>query len=86
MALLACPFGGCGLSSAANDRADGVAMASDGGREIALKRRKERLEAALRANLKQRKAQRRGRLANAAGPDAPETSDKREADASAKRD
>ena len=63
-------------------------MASDGGREIALKRRKERLEAALRANLKQRKAQRRGRLANAeAALGAPETSDKREADdAGAKRD
>ena len=36
-------------------------MAADGGREIALKRRKERLEAALRANLKQRKAQQRAR-------------------------
>ena len=63
-------------------------MASDGGREIALKRRKERLEAALRANLKQRRAQRRGRLANAGtAPEAPEISGKREADgADAKRE
>ena len=63
-------------------------MASNGGREIALKRRKERLEAALRANLKRRKAQRRERLANAGlAPEASETSDKREADdADAKRD
>jgi hypothetical protein len=36
-------------------------MAGDGGRAIAEKRRKERLEAALRANLKQRKAQQRAR-------------------------
>lgn len=63
-------------------------MTSDGGREIALKRRKERLEAALRANLKQRKAQRRGRLANAeSAASAPAISDAREADgADAKRD
>ena len=56
-------------------------MASDGGRDIARKRRKERLEEALRANLKQRKTQQRGRLAKAVPPpDAPETSNKREAD------
>jgi hypothetical protein len=45
-------------------------MASDGGREIAEKRRKERLEAALRANLKQRKAQQRARLAKTQGASA----------------
>ena len=61
-------------------------MASDGGRDIARKRRKARLEAALRANLKQRKAQHRGRLASAVpGPDAPETSDERAADESGAR-
>ena len=40
-------------------------MASDNGREIAQRRRKQRLETALRANLKQRKTQQRARLANA---------------------
>ncbi len=62
-------------------------MASDGGREIAERRRKERLEAALRANLKQRKAQQRARLANANGnPAAPDDCEAREADvAGAKR-
>ena len=39
-------------------------MASDNGREIAQRRRKQRLETALRANLKQRKTQQRARLAN----------------------
>jgi hypothetical protein len=38
-------------------------MADDNGREIAEKRRKQRLEAALRVNLKQRKVQQRARLA-----------------------
>jgi hypothetical protein len=50
-------------------------MVSDPGREIAEKRRKERLEAALRVNLKQRKAQQRARLAKtgetASGPKDP---------------
>jgi hypothetical protein len=36
-------------------------MASDNGREIAEKRRRERLAASLRENLKRRKAQQRGR-------------------------
>jgi hypothetical protein len=36
-------------------------MASDGGREIGERRRRDRLAAALRENLKRRKAQQRGR-------------------------
>jgi hypothetical protein len=38
-------------------------MAGDDGREIAERRRRERLAAALRENLKRRNAQRRGRAA-----------------------
>jgi hypothetical protein len=55
--------------------AAGDAMAGDGGRAIAEKRRKERLEAALRANLKQRKAQQRAR---AKAPGGPNDAEKRE--------
>jgi len=43
-------------------------MASDGGREIGEKRRRERLAASLRENLKRRKAQQRGRVAAKQGP------------------
>ncbi len=39
----------------------GDAMASDGGREIGERRRRDRLAAALRENLKRRKVQQRGR-------------------------
>ena len=41
-------------------------MASDNGRGIAERRRRERLEASLRENLKRRKAQERGRAGAAA--------------------
>jgi hypothetical protein len=41
----------------------GDAMASDHGRETGAKRRRERLAASLRENLKRRKAQQRGRAA-----------------------
>jgi hypothetical protein len=42
-------------------------MASDDGRRIGVERRGERLAAALRENLKRRKAQQRGRNGAAAG-------------------
>ena len=63
-------------------------MAADHGREIAARRRKERLEAALRANLKQRKAQQRARRAKTGtASDAPENSGTSKIDAAgAKRD
>jgi hypothetical protein len=50
-------------------------MARDEGREIGRKRRRERLAAALRENLKRRKAQRRGRGAmdESTPPGAPST-------------
>ena len=50
-------------------------MSGDGGREIAARRRRERLAAALRENLKRRKTQRRARGAKAesARPGAPAT-------------
>jgi hypothetical protein len=51
-------------------------MTRDDGREIGERRRRERLAAALRENLKRRKAQRRGRVATgeAAPPGEPSTS------------
>jgi len=49
-------------------------MGSDNGRETGEKRRRDRLAAALRENLKRRKAQRRGRT-NDAGEAAGHTSD-----------
>jgi hypothetical protein len=42
-------------------------MASDNGREIAEKRRRDRLAASLRENLKRRKTQQRGRAGHGAG-------------------
>lgn len=47
-------------------------MTRDDGREVGEKRRRDRLAAALRENLKRRKAQQRGRAAaNQAASDAP---------------
>ncbi len=50
-------------------------MIRDDGREIGERRRRERLAAALRENLKRRKAQRRGRVATgeATPPGGPST-------------
>jgi hypothetical protein len=47
-------------------------MASDGGREIGERRRRDRLAAALRENLKRRKAQQRGRAVGAAPRRSPD--------------
>jgi hypothetical protein len=46
-------------------------MASDNGRETGERRRRERLAASLRENLKRRKAQRRARAGNAAVASTP---------------
>jgi hypothetical protein len=45
-----------------------AAMGRDEGREVGEKRRRERLAAALRENLKRRKAQQRGRAVKAEAP------------------
>jgi hypothetical protein len=71
--VLACPDSGAGLSSAL--RRDEAAMSRDEGREVGEQRRRERLAAALRENLKRRKAQQRGRAVRTEAPN-DETPDK----------
>jgi hypothetical protein len=67
----ACPGSSAGLSSAAPDWGAEGTMASDDGRETGARRRRERLAASLRENLKRRKAQQRERARAGAPAGAP---------------
>ncbi len=59
------PTHGRAYQAAARTERPGNAMESDNGRETGEKRRRDRLAAALRENLKRRKAQQRGRARDA---------------------